>query len=132
MADIEQIVEETSQEVLREAGEALLKAADNLAQQETYKDTFGLAIKQGLKELLGIVFSQELDFLTKFLVVVFVVSFTLLLTYLAMPMGVRRRIEAIAYNAMGGGLLGFSGGVSILVAVTLGVQKLQKMSVTKD
>ena len=85
-------------DVLREAGEALINRANELAEREEYQDTFGMAVKQGIKELTGIVFSQEIDFLTKLMIVVTMISFSIMVCYLVLPMSLRRKCEKIDFN----------------------------------
>ena len=117
-------------DILREAGEELLRRADVLAAQESVGDTFTVALQQGMKELTGIVFSSDLDFMTKFLIVICQISLVLLLFYLVVPMSLRRKLEHLDFDGKLGGYLSASGGSSIFFAVVLGVFKMQKAGIS--
>ena len=119
-------------DILREAGEALIEKANEMAAQEDYQDTLGMALKQGFRELMGVVFSQDLDFLTKLMIVVTGFSFILMVVYLVVPMSCRRKIEKIDFNHEFGGLISYTGALAIFFTAAMGVQKMNKMGFSKS
>ena len=89
-------------------------------------------MKQGIKGLVGTIFSQELDFLTKFIIVLCWLSIIILFIYLVVPMSMRRMIEKLDYNPKSGSSLSITGLASLIIAGALGVFKMQKLSISKS
>ena len=118
------------EEVLREAGEALLERADKLAENDSHMDTAQAGFKQAMKGLLGILFSPELDFMTKFFIVMILISLFILMFYLVMPMMFRRKLELLDYNPQTQSF-SWSAGVCIMMLSGLALFKLQKLSLSK-
>ena len=81
--------------------------------------------------MLNIVFSEDLDFLTKFQVVIVVVSFLILLLYLVVPMRCRRSLENFDHDSKGQAMVSLSGTVNLVTGALLAVFKLQKLSISK-
>ena len=123
---------DSATEVVQEEVSELLKQADKLADQATYQESFGIAVSQGLKDVTMVFFTDNIDFMTKFQIVLCMISFGLLVTYLAMPMTFRRKIEALDYDAQAGGFISTSGIVALGNLSMLLLSKLQKMSMSKD
>ena len=113
-------------QILREAGEALIKKANALAEAESHQGTVGNVLRQAWNELFGIAFSENLDFVTKLLIVGAWVSVLLMIIYLVMPMSMRRKLEKLDFDEKIGGYLSVSGTISILSACMLFVFKMQK------
>ena len=95
------------------------------------QDTFRTAVQQGFKDVVGIIFSRELDFVTKLFIVLVFCSLIFLFTYLVLPMFLRRKIELFDYNPQGGGTFSSSAMLSFLILASLGIFKLQKQSLSK-
>ena len=95
------------------------------------QDTFRTAVQQGFKDVVGIIFSRELDFVTKLFIVLVFCSLIFLFTYLVLPMFLRRKIELFDYNPQGGGNFSSSAMLSFLILASLGIFKLQKQSLSK-
>ena len=81
--------------------------------------------------MIGTIFSQDLDFLTKFIIVLCWASMICLFIYLAMPMSMRRRLERLDFDDKKGGSISWTGMLSLTIAGALGVFKMQKMSISK-
>ena len=84
-----------------------------------------------MKDVVNILFSKELDFITKLFIVLVFLSFVSLVIYLLLPMSLRRKVEFLDYQPQGGSSFSVSGISSILILVGLGIFKAQKLSVTK-
>ena len=108
-------------QILREAGEALIRKANALADTESHQGTIGNVLRQGWDELFGIVFSSELDFVTKLLIIAAWISVFLMIVYLVMPMSMRRKLERLDFDDKVGGYLSISGSFAILSACMLAV-----------
>ena len=111
------------EEVLREAGEALLERADKLAENDTHIDTAQAGFKQALKGFLGIFFSPELDFMTKFFIVMILISLVILMFYLVMPMMFRRKLELLDYDPRSQSF-SWSAGICLMMLSGLALFKL--------
>mmetsp|Transcript_706 Transcript_706/g.987 ORF Transcript_706/g.987 Transcript_706/m.987 type:complete len:171 (-) Transcript_706:72-584(-) len=79
---------------------------------------------------MGICFSQDLDFMTKFFIILVLASLIYLSIYLLMPMMIRRKLELIDYNPSSHSV-SWSAGISIMMLSGLILFKLQKMSISK-
>lgn len=121
-----------SDDMLREVGNQLIRRANAMAEQETMGMTLGQAAKQGLKDLLGIAFSQDLDFLTKLIIVLTFGSMVMMFIYLILPMSGRRKFEQMDFDPKVGGWLSVSGAFSALIFGLLMVTKMQKSGLSKS
>ena len=110
-------------EALRDIGEELIKQADAMAEAESKQDMARNAFTAGWSILANIFFTNEIDFVTKLLIVLFLVSLSIMFIYLAVPMSIRRKFEKLDYDASYGGL-SVSAGLSLVSALLLGVNKM--------
>ena len=85
-------------ESLREAGELLIKQADAMAEAESSKDMASGVLRLAFNIIFGIIFGDDIDFLTKLLIVVSWCSLIFMFVYLAMPMTLRRKFEKMDFN----------------------------------
>ena len=81
--------------------------------------------------MIGIVFAKEIDFETKLFIVLVLISLIILLTYLTLPMFLRRKVELLDYNPKLGGLFSWSAFASGAILIGIAVFKLQKSSLSK-
>ena len=113
-------------QILRDAGEALIKQANALAEAESHSTTAGNVLRQAWRDIFGIVFSGDLDFVTKLLIVAAWLSLLLMFVYLVVPMSMRRKLEKLDFDEKIGGYLSISGSFAIMSAVMLAIFKVQK------
>ena len=69
--------------------------------------------------------------MTKLFIVLVFVSLIYLVTYLAVPMFLRRKFEALDYNPRAESAFSWSGFSSIMIMIGLAMFKAQKMSLSK-
>ena len=76
--------------------------------------------------MIGIVFSKDLDFLSKLLVVLTMCSIIFMFVYLVLPMSGRRGLERLDFNKEVGGSYSWSGLFASCLMIVLGITKMQK------
>lgn len=65
---------------------------------ESIGDLLGGGLKRGALDITGVLFSEDLDFLTKTLTVISMVLFSTLITYLLMPGCGRKMLQKLDYD----------------------------------
>ena len=102
-----------------------------MAENESNSDMGMNALRMGGSILANIFFTNEIDFLTKLLIVIAWCSLIFMFIYLALPMSLRRKIEALDFDPAVGGSASMSGMASIGSAIMLGINKFQKNTYVK-
>ena len=74
-----------------------------------------------LEIIVGIVFSKEIDFFTKTLIVLALCSFGFMVVYLVLPMSGRRVIDNLDVDEKAGGSMSLSGGISFIMFIAIGI-----------
>ena len=74
-----------------------------------------------LEIIVGIVFSREIDFFTKTLIVLALCSFGFMIVYLVLPMSGRRIIDNLDMDEKAGGSMSLSGGISLIMFIAIGI-----------
>ena len=70
--------------------------------------------------------------MTKLFIILVFSSLIYLVTYIALPMFLRRKLELLDYNPKTEGIVSWSGGASVLILVGLATFKMQKYSLSKS
>ena len=82
--------------------------------------------------MLGIMFSKDLDFVSKLLIVLTMGSVIFMFVYLVLPMSGRRGLERLDFNKEFGGSVSWSGLLAIATMCSLGITKMQKTQYYKS
>ena len=83
-------------------------------------------LRLAVSSIVGMWFGNDVDFLTKLLVVVSWCSLIFMFVYLAMPMTMRRKFEKLDYDGSIGGYLSISGTFVIVSVMALAITMMQK------
>ena len=82
-----------------------------------------------IEDVLGVVFSSELDFFTKFWTVMLIVTFIVEIIYLLLPRVLRVKVDQTDLKQ--GQSVSISGAVSIVILIAFAGTKMQKFSLDK-
>ena len=102
-----------------------------MAKDETKADMGMNALRMGGTILSNLFFTNEIDFLTKLLIVIAWTSLVFMFIYLALPMSLRRKVEELDFDPKVGGRTSLSGLASVGSAIMLGINKFQKNTYLK-
>ena len=97
-----------------------------MAENESSRDIGMNALRMGGSILANVFFTNQIDFLTKLLIIIAWCSLIFMFIYLALPMSLRRKVEDLDFDPAVGGRTSLSGMVSVASAIMLGINKFQK------